>query len=106
MRGTIFPDASGIFHWPRSWNFSIEGGTPGVENWLALSEALAHPLNASWTAAGGLAVKMRAVHSAPSPATIWLGTIDSRDLNVTAAYSTSRCVCPTHTWNLLNRSER
>jgi uncharacterized protein involved in outer membrane biogenesis len=86
MRGTIFPDASGIFHWPRSWNYSIEGGTPRVENWLALSEALAHPLNASWTAAGGLAVKMRAVHSAPSPATIWLGSIDSRDLNVTTAY--------------------
>src|SRR5882762_8949907 len=81
-----FTDASGIFHWPRSWNFSIEGGTPRVENWLALSETLAHPLNASWTAAGGLAVKMRAVHSAPSPATIWLGTIDSRDFNVTTAY--------------------
>jgi uncharacterized protein involved in outer membrane biogenesis len=86
MRGTIFPDASGIFHGPPNWNFSIEGATPRVENWLALSAALTQPLNASWIAAGGLAVKMRAVHSATSPATVWLGTIDSRDLNVTAAY--------------------
>jgi hypothetical protein len=86
LRGTIFPDASGIFHEPPNWNFSIEGATPHLENWLALSEALAEPLNASWTATGGLAVKMRAVHSAPSPATVWLGTIDSRDLNVTVAY--------------------
>jgi uncharacterized protein involved in outer membrane biogenesis len=86
LRGTIFPDASGIFHGPPNWNFSIEGATPRVENWLALSEALAEPLNANWTATGGLAVKMRALHSAPSPATVWLGTIDSRDLNVTASY--------------------
>jgi hypothetical protein len=86
MRGTIFPDASGIFHGPPNWNFSIEGATSRVENWLALSEVLAEPLNASWTAAGGLAVKMQAVHSTPSPATVWLGTIDSRDLNVTTSY--------------------
>src|ERR1700674_578706 len=44
MRGTIFPDGSGIFHGPRNWNFSIEGGTSHIENWLALSETLAQPL--------------------------------------------------------------
>jgi len=86
MRGTIFPDASGIFHRPANWNFSIEGATPRAENWLALSEALAQPLNANWAATGGFAVKMRAVHSARLPATDWLGTIDSRDLSVTSVY--------------------
>ena len=86
MRGTIFPDSSGIFRGPPNWNFSIEGATPHIENWMALSEALAQPLNASWTATGGLAVKMRAVRSAQSLPTLWLGTIDSQDLNVTAAY--------------------
>jgi len=86
MRGTIFPDGSGIFHRPAIWNFSIEGATPRVENWLALPEALAQPLNANWAATGGLAVKMRAVHGARLPATDWLGTIDSRDLSVTSAY--------------------
>jgi uncharacterized protein involved in outer membrane biogenesis len=85
LRGTIFPDDSGLFHGPPNWNFSIEGGTSRVENWLALSEALAQPLNASWTAAGGLAVKMRAAHRTESPTTAWLGTIDSRNLRVTAA---------------------
>jgi hypothetical protein len=86
MRGTIFPDGSGIFHRPANWNFSIAGATPRVENWLSLSEALAQPLNANWAATGGLAVNMRAVHSARSLATDWLGAIDSRDLNVTSAY--------------------
>jgi hypothetical protein len=86
MRGTIIPDGSGIFHRPSNWNFSIEGATPRVENWLALSEALAQPRNANWAATGGLAVKMRAIHTARSQATDWLGTIDSRDLSVTLAH--------------------
>jgi uncharacterized protein involved in outer membrane biogenesis len=86
MRGTIFPDGPGMFHWPPNWSFSIEGGTPRIENWLALSEALAQPLNSGWAAAGGLAVKMRGVHRAESPATVWLGTMDFRSLNVSPAY--------------------
>jgi uncharacterized protein involved in outer membrane biogenesis len=86
MRGTIFPDGPGISHWPPNWSFSIEGGTSRIENWLALSEALAHPLNSGWTAAGGLAVKMRGVHRAESPATVWLGAMDFRGLNVSLAY--------------------
>jgi hypothetical protein len=86
MRGTIFTNVSGMFHGQPNWNFSIEGATPRIENWLALSETLDQPLNANWTAAGGLAVKMRAVHTAQSPATSWLGTIDTRDLHVTADY--------------------
>jgi len=86
MRGTIFPMGSDMFHWPPNWSFSIEGGTPRVENWLALSEALSQPLNTGWTAAGGFAVKLRAVHKLESPATVWLGTMDFRGLNVSPAY--------------------
>jgi hypothetical protein len=86
MRGTIFPMGSGMFHWPPNWSFSIEGGTPRIENWLALSEALAQPLNSGWAAAGGLAVNLRGVHKVESPATIWLGTMDFRGLNVSPAY--------------------
>jgi hypothetical protein len=86
IHGTIFPDGPGMFHWPPNWSFSIEGGTSRIENWLALSEALAQPVNSGWTAAGGLAVKMRGVHRAESPATVWLGTMDFRDLNVSPAY--------------------
>jgi uncharacterized protein involved in outer membrane biogenesis len=86
LRATIFPDGSAMFHRPPNWNFSIEGATSRVENWLALSEALAQPLSSNWITTGGLAVNLRAVRSSQSPATVWLGTIDSRDLNVTAAY--------------------
>jgi hypothetical protein len=86
VRAMIFPDTSAMFQRRPNWNLAIEGATPRVENWLALSEALAQPLNANWTATGGLAVSMKAVHLAQSPATAWLGTIDSRNLEVTAPY--------------------
>ena len=86
VRATIVPDGSDMFHRPPNWNLTIAGGTPRVESWLALSEALARPLNSAWIATGGLAVNMQAIHSASSPATIWLGTIDSRNLNLTAPY--------------------
>ena len=85
-RATVFPDSSAMFQKPPNWNLTIEGATSHVENWLAVSEALAQPLNANWMATGGLALNMQAVHIAQSPATAWLGTIDSRNLNVTAPY--------------------
>ena len=94
LRGTIFPDRSNIFLRPPNWNFSIEGVTPRLENWLAVSESLAHPLNTNWIAKGGLAVKMRATHSAQTASTVWLGTIDSRDLAVTAAYLNQPLLLP------------
>jgi hypothetical protein len=86
VRANIFPDSSAMFQRRPNWNLTIEGETPRVENWLALSEALAQHLNANWTATGGLAVNMQAVQLAQSPATAWLGTNDSRNLNVTAPY--------------------
>jgi len=86
VRATIFPDSSAMFQRRPNWNLTIEGGTPRVENWLALSEVLAQPLNANWTATGGLSVSMQAVHLAQSPATAWLGTIDSRNFVISAPY--------------------
>jgi uncharacterized protein involved in outer membrane biogenesis len=86
LRGTISTNGPGIFHWPANWSISIEGGTSHIESWLALSEALAQPLNSGRTAAGGLAVKMRGVRKVEYPATVWLGTMDLRNVNVSPAY--------------------
>src|SRR5260370_30659214 len=61
VRATIFPDISAMFQRRPNWNLTIERGTPRVENWLALSEALAQPLKAKWTATGGLARNIQAV---------------------------------------------
>jgi len=60
-------------------NFSIEGGTAGVENWLVPFERWL-TFECELDAAGGLADEdARAVHSAPRRPTIWLGTSRSRD---------------------------
>ena len=86
MGGTIFPDRPGALRWPPNWSFSIEGATSRIEDWLALSQALAQPLTSGWTAAGGLATNMRGVHRAGSPATLWLGTVDFRGLTATPPF--------------------
>ena len=86
MRGSLFPRADGVFHWPLDWNFSIEGATPRVQDWLVLSGALAQPINSGWTAAGGLAVRMRGVHLAVPPPVPWLGTMDFQGLTLSPAY--------------------
>jgi hypothetical protein len=86
LRGSLFPQENGTFHWPPDWNFSIDGATPRVQDWLALSAALAQPINSGWTAGGGLAVKMRGVHSGASPSATWLGTTDFLGLMLSPAY--------------------
>jgi hypothetical protein len=86
MQGSLFPRADGVFRWPLDWIFSIEGATPRVQDWLALTGAFAHPMNSGWTAAGGLAVKMRGVHRAISPPVPWLGTMDFLGLDLNPAY--------------------
>jgi hypothetical protein len=86
LRGSLFPDTANVLRWPPNWNFAIQGGTPAAQDWLALSAALAEPLNIGWTAAGGLEVKMRADHKVQSSATAWLGTMDFRDLTVNPVY--------------------
>jgi hypothetical protein len=85
LRGSIFPEPSGVIRWPPNWNLSIEGSTPRAQDWLVLSETLAQPLNTGWTAAGGLAIKMRGTHQSESSATAWLGTMDFRGLTVSPA---------------------
>jgi len=86
LRGSIFPEANGVFRWPTNWNLSIEGATSRAQDWLVLSETLAQPLNAGWTAAGGFAVKMRGARRTESPATAWLGSIDFRGLTLSPAH--------------------
>ena len=90
LRGSLMPRAGGVFRWPPDWNFSIEGATPRVQDWLALSADFAQPLNSDWTASGGLAVKMRGVHLAVQPGVPsnfpWLGTMDFLGLTLSPAY--------------------
>ena len=86
LRGTLFPQGNGSFRWPPDWNFSMDGATPRVQDWLALSAALAQPVNSGWTAAGGLAVKMRGVHRADSSVPPWFGTMDFLGLTLSPAY--------------------
>jgi hypothetical protein len=87
VRGAVFSQMNGVFRWPPGWNFSIEGAAVRVQDWLALSSALARPVNSGWTAEGGLAVKIRGVHRADSHAADpWLGTVDFLGLTLNSAY--------------------
>jgi hypothetical protein len=86
MRGSLIPRADGVFRWPPDWNFSIEGATPRVQDWLILSGAVAQPINSGWTAAGGFALKMREGHLAVSSSTPWLGTMDFVGLTLSPTY--------------------
>ena len=98
LRGSVFPRADGIFRWPPDWSFSIEGATPRVEDWLALSAAFARPLNSDWTAAGALAVKMRGDRLAVSPGVSasgpasgpwpvpWVGTMELSGMTFNPAF--------------------
>lgn len=86
LRGSLFPRANGVFRWPPDWNFSIEGATPRVQDWLAFSGAMGYAVHSVWTAEGELAVKMRGVHLAVSPDVPWLGTMDFVGLQLSPAY--------------------
>ena len=87
LSGSILPQANGVVRWPANWSFAMEGATSSVQDWLGLTEALAQPINKSgWTAAGGLAVKVRGVHRAESPAVPWIGTMDFLGLTLNPAY--------------------
>ncbi len=91
LRGSIFPDGNGIFHWPPNWNLAMEGATPRVEDWLALSEVIAQPVRSGWTAEGGMALKIRGASRMESPGPswlgpLWLGTMDFRVLTVSPVY--------------------
>jgi len=86
LRGSIFPDRDAAFHWPPNWNFSIEGVTPRVQDWLNLAWTFAQPMNSGWTAEGALSLKMRGNHRTDLPATLWLGAMDFRNLSFSPAY--------------------
>ena len=86
LRGALSPSGNGKFRSPLDWNFSVEGATPRVQDWFALSAAFAQPVNSDWTATGGLALKMRGVHRAESSAVPWLGSMDFLGLTLSPAY--------------------
>jgi hypothetical protein len=86
VRGSLVPQANGAHAGSPDWDFSIEGATPRAEEWLALSAALARPINSGWTAAGGFAVKMHGTHRGESAAPPWLGTMDFLGLVLSPAY--------------------
>ncbi len=91
VRGALVPRADGALHWPLDWNLSIEGVTPRVQDWLALSAALAQTVNSGWSATGGIAVKMRGSRIVGAAASNlagppWVGTIDSLGLTLNPAY--------------------
>ncbi len=86
VSGSLFPQANGAFRWPLDWNLFMDGATPRVQDWFALSAALAQPVNSGWTAEGGLAVKIRGIHRAESTAVPWLGTVDFLGMSFNSAY--------------------
>ncbi|MGH9679977.1 MAG: hypothetical protein ACRD4Y_08500, partial [Candidatus Acidiferrales bacterium] len=86
IRGSVSPDADGIFRWPLNWNCSIEGETSHAEDWVQLSALLAQPLQSGWTASGGVAVKARGARRSDDPVPMWTGTLDFRGLSVKPAY--------------------
>jgi hypothetical protein len=86
LRGGIYPQSSGTLRWPLDWNFSADGATSRVQDWLTLSAALAQPMNADWSAEGGVAVKMRGAHRADSAPVPWLGSMDFLGLEWRPAY--------------------
>jgi hypothetical protein len=86
VRGSLMPRADGAFRWPVDWNFSIEGATSRVQDWLVLSRAIAQPVNSDWTASGGVAVKLRGGRLAISNSLPWLGTVDFIGLTLSPAY--------------------
>jgi AsmA-like C-terminal region/AsmA family len=87
VRGSIGVPSDSATRWPANWSLSIDGTTSRVQDWLALSAALAQPVNSGWSASGGLAVKIqrerRAGEAAPSP---WTGTMDFVALTLSPSY--------------------
>ncbi len=86
LRGALFPQSNGTFRWPPDGNLSVEGAVSRTQDWLALSSALAQPVNSDWTASGGLQVKLSEVLRADSASAQWLGTMDFLGLDLSPAY--------------------
>jgi hypothetical protein len=86
LRGGLYPQSAGIWHWPLDWNFSADGAASRVQDCLALAAALAQPMNADWSAEGGVAVKVRGAHRADAAPFPWLGTMDFLGLEWRPAY--------------------
>jgi hypothetical protein len=86
VHGAIVLGASGINPWPPNWSFSVEGETDRFQDWQAVAQILALPSGDGWPAAGGVAVKLSAVHRNDAPSTVWVGTLDTRGLTVSPVF--------------------
>ena len=94
VRGSLSPQLNGAFRWPLDWNVSVEGATARAQDWLALTAALAQPVNSGWTASGGVAIKMRGERRADSSAPPWVGTVDFLGLTLNPSYINQPLVFP------------
>jgi len=94
MRGAILPYSFGVYSWPPNWNFSVEGETAQVQDWLILAKVLTHPLAQSLTAAGGLVVKLSGTRRVGDPSPTWLGILETRNLTVNPAFLNRPLVFP------------
>ena len=94
LRGSLSAQAGTAFHPPFNWNVTIEGATARVQDWMALTAALARPVNSGWTAAGGLAVKMRGERRVDLSAAPWNGAIDFSGLTLNPSYINGPIVFP------------
>jgi len=85
-RGAFSPRTSPAKAPPADWDFSVEGVTLRAQDWLALSAALAQPINSDWSASGGLSVKMHATHRTGVAGIVWLGSMDILAAELSPAY--------------------
>ncbi|HEX3376973.1 MAG TPA: AsmA-like C-terminal region-containing protein, partial [Candidatus Acidoferrales bacterium] len=86
LRGGIYPLPGDTLRWPMDWNFAMDGATSRVQDWLALSTALAQPMNSDWSAEGGVAAKIRGAHRAGLAPVPWLGSMDFLGLEWRPSY--------------------
>jgi uncharacterized protein involved in outer membrane biogenesis len=86
VRGAYSPKTNPAKMPPVDWDLSVEGATSRAQDWLALSAAVAQPINSDWSASGGLLVKMHATHRAGVAGLAWLGSMDILAADLSPAY--------------------
>lgn len=86
VKGTIMPASHSSFAAPPEWDFSVQGKTSRVQDWLLLSRALAQPLANGWTAAGSVSVNLRGTRRSGFLAPAWSGMADLTNLTVSPAF--------------------
>jgi len=74
----------------QNWDFSVQGNTSRVQDWMGFADALAQPVRPGWKAEGGLSVRLHASEKSASAGSAarptWQLSLDSRDLAVTSSF--------------------